>query len=554
MEPTETKDSNLDNLVQLKTSSTNLLGEILVEDERITEAQLLKGLKKHQEEGGFLGQTLIDLGFITQDVLTLVLIKQCKIPHINLLDYNIQADVAKIIPEQLCRKYTVVPIDKMGKILTVAMVDPLDGNVLHALNEVFPDLRIKPILCDWDQYQHAINKVFGSDGDPNHSPLELDLGMAGLPKKKAITRKTEAAPAEEIDEEIPEATIVEPKPSDDMSTVLSNAVTQMTDKFTSQLNDFMRRQTMELQSIARRMEELDGQRSQPVNSTPADEKKAVLQAAEADLSPSGNPTTSTVYIPTNEMEARLQDSLTFSSNQAAHTFERFLAGKNNVLALNAAKETAQYPGQKFNPLFVFGPVGLGKTHLLNAIGQEILNERPDYRIAYGSATHFANQLIECKAANTTNAFFKAYTNVDVLILDDIQFLGGDVPAQEEFFHIFSELQNKNGQIILAGDKSPEKLGQLEQRLVSRFSSGMVVQLLPPEWDTRIAILKSHIAERGATVPDESIAMLAMRISGDVRRLIGALIRVLSIAQLKQEPVTPELTNTVLIDLGFGEAA
>lgn len=563
MEPTEIKENNLGNLSEVQSSSTNLLGEILVQEERLTEGELLEGLKKHQEEGGFLGQTLIDLGYITQDQLTLVLIKQCKIPHLNLKDYSIQPDISKIIPEKLCRKYNVLPIDKMGKILTVAMVDPLDGNVLRALKEVFPDLRIKPILCDWMHYQHAIKKVFGDDGQTTGSPLELDMNLAGLQKKKApannpkpkeILESEIAEPeAEEEKEEIPEVPCVEPaQNSDTVLTLLTDAIAQLTDTFGSQLNRFMEQHQSEIRSINERM---TGIATEPMNnSNHQEEQNAVRDAVEAELSPSNHQTRRINNIPAGEMEGRLQDSLLFTPDKTAHTFEKFLPGKNNTLAVNAAKETAHFPGERFNPLFIYGPVGLGKTHLLNAIGQEILSAHPAFKIAFGTATHFGNQLIESKAAQTTSSFFDAYTDKDVLILDDIQFLGGHVDAQEEFFYVFNELQNQNGQIILAGDKPPEKLGQLEQRLISRFSSGMVVQLLPPEWETRIAILNNHVNQRKATVPEDSIAMLAMRISGDVRRLIGALIRVLSIAELQNEPVTAELTNTVLNDLGFGEAA
>jgi chromosomal replication initiator protein DnaA len=556
MKPTETKDNNLENLADLQTSSTNLLGEILLQEDRITEGELLEGLKKHREDGGFLGQTLIDLKFITQDELTLVLIKQCKIPHLNLQDYSIQPDVAKIIPEKLCRKYKVLPIDKMGKILTVAMVDPLDGNILHALKEVFPDLRIKPILCDWNHYKRAVNKVFESDIPDENAPLELDINIAGLPKKKKPIKK--AVPTEStVDEEepIPVAEVNEPTaPTGDVSTLLSNAIDQMADKFGAQINQFIQHQKLELQSINKRMDEINSIKNISVETSNTDEQEEVRRAVEDDLNQSANAAQSRHNVTTSDMEARLQDSLNFSANNSVHTLKNFLPGSNNIVAVNAALETANHPGEKYNPLFIFGAVGLGKTHLLNGIGQQILSAHPEYDIAYGSATHFANQLIECKAAETTNAFFKAYTNKNVLILDDVQFLGGHIDAQEEFFHIFNELQNNNGQIILAGDKAPEKLGQLEQRLISRFSGGMVVQLYPPEWETRIAILNNQLQQRNVTVPEESIAMLAMQISGDVRRLIGALIRVLSIAELQNEPVTPELTNSVLIDLGFGEAA
>ena len=168
-----------------------------------------------------------------------------------------------------------------------------------------------------------------------------------------------------------------------------------------------------------------------------------------------------------------------------------------------------------------------------------------------SASHFSRRLKDALAANAQDAFRDNYCHWDVLILDDIQFLGGRVEAQEEFFHIFNVLHQQGSKIIIASDKAPDRLGLLEQRLISRFSSGIVVEIKPPEWETRMQILRSHAGN--SPVPEEILSLIAMRVPGDVRKMVGCLRKVLAFAAHSEGPMTVELATEILSHLG-GEAA
>jgi chromosomal replication initiator protein len=236
------------------------------------------------------------------------------------------------------------------------------------------------------------------------------------------------------------------------------------------------------------------------------------------------------------------------------TFDTFFAGKLNAFTYRLCEAVATQPGGEYNPFFLYGDVGLGKTHLINAVGNAILARDPDQRIGYVSSSRFATRLVEAIRDQATDAFRANYCHWEVLILDDIQFLGGRVEAQEEFFHIFNVLQQEGRQVIIAGDKPPDRLGLLEQRLISRFAGGLVAPLRPPEWETRLAILQHHVAESGVPVDEEILSLIAMRVPNDVRKMIGALRKVTAFAALTEEPLTCELANEILSHLGIEEAA
>jgi chromosomal replication initiator protein len=214
----------------------------------------------------------------------------------------------------------------------------------------------------------------------------------------------------------------------------------------------------------------------------------------------------------------------------------------------------QSPGQEFNPFYVWGSVGLGKTHLINAIGNAIAQNGASIRVGYTSAGRFATHLAEAAATGATGAIRAVYARWDVWILDDIQFLAGDIEAQEEFFHAFNALHQSGRQIIIAGDQPPEGLGMLERRLVSRFTGGIVASLKAPDWETRMNILRMQATRIGAEAPDEVLALLAMQITDDIRKLNGSFLKLAAVARLKQLPISLPLAADVLADLGFGAAA
>jgi chromosomal replication initiator protein DnaA len=251
---------------------------------------------------------------------------------------------------------------------------------------------------------------------------------------------------------------------------------------------------------------------------------------------------------------RVRDALEAEVPLETLTFDSFFAGKANAFTLSIAQSVAAKPGGEYNPLFLYGNVGLGKTHLISAAGNAIRQNHPKHRVGYVSASHFSRRLKEALAADAQEAFRENYCHWDVLILDDIQFMGGRVEAQEEFFHIFNVLHQQGRQIIIASDKAPDRLGLLEQRLISRFSSGIVADLKAPEWDTRMQILRRHAGAANVQIPDEILSLIAMRVSNDIRKMVGSLRKIAAFAAMSREPLTVELATEILSHLGGEEAA
>jgi len=906
------------------------LGAMLIEQGVISEVQLEEALAAQKEKGGFLGQLLVEMGFVKQDVIVQFLVKQCKIPHLSLLDYEINKDVLEIIPRETCLKHNLLPIDKLGRILTVAMVDPLDTAALEEIRKKFPDLRIKPILCNWQHFKTVSAQIFGGDEDAKGDEEEefdprsfgLSTRQMGKGKKPAASKEEEKqeeepespkddldeglnnavidmireaetpaspAPKSKSDPEKPAASLVKSKsvagsdainpfPTkrssgsvkfDDFGGVMLDAMASMSDEAPGgggggqaqgmmspqQVSALLRQgiseavqgatahlrtpapnagggspspqelaeiisqgvgsamqevmATMNTQaqpaaidpaafqgpspqelseiisqgvgsamqeSMAAMMSQMRPQvdeskvsqaapspqelaeiisqgvgsamqevvsglnmRSQPAELDPAalqapspqelaeiisqgvgsamQESMAAMAtqmrptddsaglerlgevisdsvstamlegmaAMAAQLRPSAEsnvPPERLAAIISEGVGTAMQDALITIADQkqtsedsksglspaelaesisqgvggamqqalaamaetmkskdsgqepqnlaevvgqtvrevlheseaeavatanrraldiheiekarrlkhasvsalsngkgvpadpdavidadnrviaamvsedllAGYAFDTFCVGKSNMFTYKMCQAVAANPGEKHNPFFLYGDVGLGKTHLINAIGNEVSAQRPEMRIGYISASRFASRLGEAQRDDAVDAFRQNYCHWDMLILDDVQFLGGRVEAQEEFFHIFNVLQQEGRQIIIAGDKAPDRLGMLERRLVSRFDSGVVTPLKAPEWDTRLAILKSQSEVSEAAIGEDVLAVIAMRVTHDVRKMIGALRKVVAYAEQVGEEVTCEMATEILSHLGIEEAA
>jgi chromosomal replication initiator protein len=238
------------------------------------------------------------------------------------------------------------------------------------------------------------------------------------------------------------------------------------------------------------------------------------------------------------------------------TFETFVVGPGNQLAHAACLAVAQRPADAYNPLFLYGGVGLGKTHLLRSIGHYVHETRPNLRVAYVSSENFLNDLVNAIQSHDVVEFRNTYRTYNILMIDDIQFIAGKERTQEEFFHTFNDLYNSQRQIVLSSDRSPREMATLEDRLRSRFEWGMIADLQPPDLETRIAILKKKAALLDVTLPDEVSYLVASHIKADVRKLEGALNRlVLQGSILQQRTITEEMTHAVLRDmLDRGEPA
>lgn len=231
-----------------------------------------------------------------------------------------------------------------------------------------------------------------------------------------------------------------------------------------------------------------------------------------------------------------------------YTFDSFVVGKTNDFAYATAKGVAGNPGKKHNPLFVYGGVGLGKTHLLQAIGNEILTKERLKKVVYVSCETFTNDFIRAIQTGKTSQFKKNYREIDVLLVDDVQFLANKEGSQEEFFHTYNTLHQTNRQIVITADRTPKNIPGLEGRLSSRFSQGIVADIQPPNFETRVAILKSKCQEKNFLLEEETVNYIAKNIHSNIRELEGALARIIAFCDLNKCPPSVELATKVLKDI------
>jgi chromosomal replication initiator protein DnaA len=789
----------------------------------VTKAQLDEAELERQQTGAFLCKILVLRKFTTQDDINTCFVKQCKIPHISLLDYDIGSDVIQLIPKQLCLQYGLLPIDKLGRILTVAMVDPLDNEALEAIRAHCPELRIKPILCNWTHFEQASQKYFSAAEKKGGEESMASFGLTSLPPKPAapkpvpspapsppattaslppsatgalspgidtgalvgaiqagmrdVVQELSARMTPPMVEQAPTAPALSPEVlggvmrdsiREAMAEALKNFERPVTESSPAApaaaapglspevLGNVMRESVREAMAEALKTMERAANGSAPVVTSSApdwsgfeqafrttlNELKEAIRPVEGAVVPAPEP----APLPGPGIEAALQDLIGAIKNQtpaadamgemiresiggamqealaavvvqlratakpdqapppfeqfaemirdtiggvmqevlatlviqlransaqpdnngasqdaivmvlresqqgmvatmrevieasrlaqeaqgarlaelaeaavqssqqtsqlveaslvqnervqnlrqgqrSRHasvssfgmapedsgpaqaveddrvrdaleaevpletlTFETFYAGKSNAFTLSIAQSVAAKPGGEYNPLFLYGNVGLGKTHLISATGNAIRQNHPKHRVGYVSASTFSRRLKEALAADAQEAFRENYCHWDVLILDDIQFMGGRVEAQEEFFHIFNVLHQQGRQIIIASDKAPDRLGLLEQRLISRFSSGIVADLKPPEWETRMQILRRHAGSANVPIPEEILSLIAMRVSNDIRKMVGSLRKIAAFAAMSREPITVEMATEILSHLGGEEAA
>jgi chromosomal replication initiator protein len=239
------------------------------------------------------------------------------------------------------------------------------------------------------------------------------------------------------------------------------------------------------------------------------------------------------------------DDLRVGHLNARYTFDDFVIGNSNRFAHAAAQAVAEAPAMAYNPLFLYGGVGLGKTHLMHAIGHRVLERNPNANIAYVSSEKFTNEFIIAIKNNQTVEFRNRYRHVDVLLIDDIQFLEGKEQTQEEFFHTFNSLHEAQKQLVISSDRPPKEIQTLENRLRSRFEWGLLTDIQPPDFETREAILRKKAETEKVPVPDEVLAFIAKVIPSNIRELEGSLIRVVAFASLTKSPINVELAAEVL---------
>jgi len=427
------------------------LGELLIREEMITREQLDEALDKKLTSNRFLGEILIGLGYITEDELIGFLVRQCRIPHLKLSNFQVSPKIAELISADICEEHKLLPIDKLGNLLTIAMVNPIDVEALEKIKKTV-GLRIKPILCSWQDFKELFDRIYSS-------------------RKPKIRR---------AHDDIPE----------------------LTDEG----------------------EEIYDASQEPVAAAEPGE-----EADEAERS-----------APDEEGEAQKGDGLI-----RRFTFETYVVAEVNSFTYALARSVAEAPGSEYNPLFIYGDTGLGKTHLSNAIGNKIVHDDGNTKIVYAPVTRFIDEMLNAVEREQMKEFRERYAGVDVLILDDVQFLSGRTRAQQEFFNIFNDLYTKKKQVILVSDVPPKHLEGLEQRLISRFEGGVVSCLEAPDFQTRLTILKKRAEDAGADVPDDVLELLAKSSQSNIRELEGALKKLLAYSSLVGHEITVELAQEIL---------
>ena len=243
-----------------------------------------------------------------------------------------------------------------------------------------------------------------------------------------------------------------------------------------------------------------------------------------------------------------------ASNIATHpfnpgfTFDRFVVGTSNQFAAAAAEAVAERPGKTYNPLYLYGGSGLGKTHLLHAIANRLADTTPKFKVAYMTTEQFVNELINCIRRKQMEAFRQTFRGVDLLLLDDIQFIAGKERTQEEFFHTFNTLQSTGRQVVFTSDARPADIPGLEERLRSRFLQGLIADIQPPDLETRCAILREKARAVGRELPEDVVLFISRRVQNNVRELEGCLNRTIAYAQLKNSKITVDVVRLALFEL------
>lgn len=500
------------------------LGEILVVEEVITAGELERALEYKRSHGGFLGQALMDLEILDQATLTTFLVKQCKIPHLRLDDYNIDPAMSAIAPAELCEQHGILPIDKMGKILTVAMVDPLDREAMDAISAAAPELQIKAIHCDWRDFDRAFKSLFphARPAAEVETPEFDDFGLSSSPmftsrrndKPKAETTPEPAltgSSGESLGESLirsGEVHIDEPAQAAAAQMASAQVQPQVVSEGAEQLAAL-------LDGVAALLERLDAER----------------QAA----APSAGDSVFSVA------RVGADDALPFH-----YTFETFIGVGENAEAAAIARQFIAAESGAGEMLIIGGAPAAGKTHLAVGVARAI-QAATKANVGYISCERWATAgtASEETGVPPTNLPYAA------LVVDDFHRLYGQVEAQNAVADQLSRLHDAGGRSIITFTAAPEALGGFDPQLLSRLGGGIRIQLEAPRGTTLSAVGKQYVRRKGLDISDEIIAIVAENAPGDLRKVMGALLQIAATAELRDSTPTVDVAKSVLDKLNHG---
>ncbi|MFW5979475.1 MAG: chromosomal replication initiator protein DnaA [Halanaerobium sp.] len=328
-----------------------------------------------------------------------------------------------------------------------------------------------------------------------------------------------------------------------MTTAENQLVLQVPNNF---IQEWIQSQYTDL--IEEILEELTGNQWTLLLLTPEEVKKFEKDKVNNNLDENENKNKEIEVVEENTEEDSLESELKQNGFNPKYTFDTFVVGNSNRFAHAASLAVAEAPAKAYNPLFIYGDVGLGKTHLMQAIAHFILKNNPDYKVVYVSSETFTNELINSIKDDSTVDFRDKYRNIDILLVDDIQFLAGKERTQEEFFHTFNTLHESNRQLIISSDRPPKEIPTLEERLRSRFEWGLITDIQKPDLETRIAILRKKADIENLTIPNEVVIYIANKIQSNIRELEGALVKVIAYSSLVDREIDVDLAREALKDL------
>ncbi|MFB3896870.1 MAG: DnaA ATPase domain-containing protein [bacterium] len=538
------------------------LGELLINQRLITQNMLDQALVLQKQRQAPLGKILLQLGYVTEEDLNTILAKQFGSIYINPRGFVLKdSAVLELIPEDTARKYNCFPIELAEDHLTVAMSDPWNTQAIEDLTSII-NKTIQPIFSRKEWIASIIDKYYATVQKKTVEPPPSE------PTPPSVISQSETAPetlAPKVQEPQPKpviGTVIRPPvPDQPAPSIVASPPSSEPSMVTVQPETIAppppakpiptpASQPQPAQPIETPIS-VKPVSPQPIVASPSNNISAIPIGQSSTAQPpvpqespeikapsvTGTVPTNTHAIPTTLLTQTLPE----------FTFDNYVVGTGNQLAWAAAKNVAEFPGTNYNPLFIYGGVGLGKTHLMNAAGNLMLKNNPNIALMYIPCNRFIEEMITAISVGNIKSFREVYWHLQVFLIDDVQYLAGQERTQIELFQTFEELHHRKAQIILTCDRLPKDIPQLEERLRSRFEGGLIVDVQMPDLETRVAILRRKAMQRNLELPDDVTNVIATFVSTNVRELEGVLNKIAAISSLSGHTVTLQVVENILRD-------